>query len=50
MGRGGGGRKGEGEGFVLPYVIGSERRESLEDLEVQGLELRSYGGWRGSGV
>lgn len=50
MGRGGAGGKGEGEGFVLPYVIGSERGEILEDLEVKGLELRSYGGWRRSGV
>lgn len=43
MGRGGGGGNGKGEGFVLPNVIGSERRESLEDLQVKGLELRSYG-------
>lgn len=50
MGWGGGNGEGECERFVLPYVIGSERRESLEDLEVKGLELRSYGGGRGSGV
>lgn len=50
MERDGGGGKGEVEGFVLPYIIGSERGESLEDLEVKGLELRSYGGWRRSGV
>lgn len=50
MGRSGGGGNGEGELFVLPYVIGSKRRESLEDLQVKGLELRSDGGGRGSGV
>lgn len=50
MGRSGGGGNGEGERFVLPYVIGSERGECLLDLEVKGLKLRSDGGGRGSGV
>lgn len=34
-----GGGERESEGFVLPYVIGGEGGEGLEDLEVEGLKL-----------
>lgn len=33
------GGEGESEGFMLPYVVGGVAGESLEDLEVQRLEL-----------
>lgn len=37
-------RDGEGEGLVLPYVVGGEGRERLEDLEVKRLQRRGVGG------
>lgn len=30
--------EGESEGLVLPYVVGGEGREKLNDLKVEGLE------------
>lgn len=53
---GGGERDGERERVVLPDVVGGERRESGEDLEVERLELllgcggRREGGERKVGV
>lgn len=39
VGNGFGGRDGEKKRFVLPDVVGGQRRESGEDLEVEGLKL-----------
>lgn len=49
-GRFGEGSYGESEGLVLPYVVGGEGREGLEDLKVQRLQRRRYGGVGGGGI
>lgn len=40
----GGGRDGEIEGLVLPYVVGGKGREGFEDLKVKRLERRGGDG------